>query len=212
VLLLSAGCGKPDPGNRYRPPDQELSFNKLFEKNCAGCHGVQGVLGPAPPLADPLFLAIVSDDDLRAVIAKGRRGTPMPAFDQQHGGLLTTQQVAALIAGLRQTWGKTVAGTDGKLPAYRQAEAGDAGRGAKVFDGFCARCHGQDGRGGTRAGALNDWAFLQLVSDQRLRRTIITGRSDLGMPGCADHGQPMTDQQIADAVALLASWRSRSNK
>ena len=35
-------------------------------------------------------------------------------------------------------------------------------------------------------GDLNDKAFLALVSDEVLRRYIITGRHDLGMPNFAD--------------------------
>ena len=52
------------------------------------------------------------------------------------------------------------------------------------------------------------------MSDQALRRIIITGRVDLGMPsyrehrGRADSFAPLTAEEIADLVALLASWRT----
>jgi cytochrome c oxidase cbb3-type subunit 3 len=47
------------------------------------------------------------------------------------------------------------------------------------------------------------------VSDQGLRTTIIAGRTDLGMPDWreAAPGRPMSDREITDVVAWLASQR-----
>ncbi len=57
---------------------------------------------------------------------------------------------------------------------------GDAGRGRQLFIRACASCHGQDGLGGKdKVGPINEPAFLALISDQAVRRTIITGRGDL---------------------------------
>ena len=85
----------------------------------------------------------------------------------------------------------------------------------------CASCHGERGqgrvfsdeKGGKPAGAINVPAFLTLYSDQALRRFVITGRPDLGMPDCTDRQgrpdefKPLTSQEVTDLVALLASWR-----
>jgi mono/diheme cytochrome c family protein len=90
--------------------------------------------------------------------------------------------------------------------------------GARVFARACAGCHGPSGQGekdgrASRGGALNNPAFLALVSDQALRRLIITGRPDLGMPAYdGSDGRPpdfraLTPAQIDDLVALLKSWR-----
>jgi len=63
------------------------------------------------------------------------------------------------------------------------------------------------------AGAIHDAAFLSLISDQALRRYVITGRPDLGMPNYADGEnrpegfKPLTPGAIEDLVALLAHWR-----
>src|SRR3972149_6699814 len=81
LLAFTAGCeppGKPDPAARPVMPDQVMDFDRLFASNCAGCHGAAGELGPAPPLNDPLFVAIVPDDVLVRVVRDGRPGTPMP--------------------------------------------------------------------------------------------------------------------------------------
>jgi len=81
-----------------------------------------------------------------------------------------------------------------------------------VFARACAGCHGRQGQGGEH-GAINEPAFLALISDRALRRIVITGRPDLGMPaydgtdGRPDDFPPLTSAQIDDLVALLASWR-----
>src|SRR4051794_39602450 len=74
-LLLLAGCnppGRPSPADRPVSADQVKDFGTLYAKHCSGCHGADGKLGPAPPLNDPLFLAIVSNEDLLRVISAGR--------------------------------------------------------------------------------------------------------------------------------------------
>ena len=86
-----------------------------------------------------------------------------------------------------------------------------------MFARACAGCHGSQGQGGEHGerpvGAINEPAFLALISDKALRRTAITGRPDLGMPaydgtaGRPDDFRPLTSAQIDDLVALLASWR-----
>jgi mono/diheme cytochrome c family protein len=89
--------------------------------------------------------------------------------------------------------------------------------GARVFARACASCHGSQGQGGKdgdqQIGAINNQAFLTLISDQALRRYIITGRPDLGMPAFNDnHGRPpefrpLSSAEIDDLVAFLAYWR-----
>ena len=59
-------------------------------------------------------------------------------------------------------------------------------------------------------------ALPELISDQLLRRLIITGRPDLGMPSYRDHNgrsadyRSLTSQEVDDLVALLATWRRSS--
>ena len=77
--LLAAGCdlpGKPNaPTGRCRRTRSSISTPSTAT-HCAGCHGADGKLGPAPPLNDPLFLAIVPDAELRARHRRGRAVTP----------------------------------------------------------------------------------------------------------------------------------------
>jgi mono/diheme cytochrome c family protein len=228
LVLPAAGCeyvamGKPDPADRPRTPEQITDFELLYARNCSGCHGADGRLGPAPPLNDPIFLAIVPDDELVRVIAEGRAGTPMPAFARWRAGALTDAQIKIVAVGLKQHW-KSDKLPAMKLPDYAVAsgdkaapEAG-AERGAKVFARACADCHGTDGEGsgdGEKPGGINDPLLLTLISNQALRRIVITGRPDLGMPDFADDSgrssdfQPLSSDEISDLVALLASWRKR---
>jgi cytochrome c oxidase cbb3-type subunit 3 len=222
LLFLAPGCdlpGKPRLVDKPVSADQVVDFGVLYRQNCAGCHGVDGNFGAAPPLNDPVFLSIVPESALLRVISEGRPGTPMPAFATKRGGALTNAQVRALAAGLKPRWGATDK-SRGSVPPYFVATGsgvGDMGRGVKVFARACAPCHGPLGEGGENgdrgAGAINDPAFLALISDQELRRYAITGRPDLGMPNYADKTgrphdyQPMTSAEIVDLVALLASWR-----
>ena len=92
ALSFTSACrlpGKPPPGPEVPRPDSILDSKVLYAQNCAGCHGADGTHGAAPPLGDPVYLAIVSDDTLRSVAAKGRAGTAMSAFAQKEGGMLT---------------------------------------------------------------------------------------------------------------------------
>jgi mono/diheme cytochrome c family protein len=252
VLTASAaGCdlpGRPDPAARPVPADQVVDFAILYGQNCAGCHGADGKLGPAPPLNDPLFLALVPDVVLAQVITEGRPGTPMPAFARAKGGSLTDAQVHVLAAGIKTHWApvkpppmgapsylaksnqpetipvKPAGGEVIPLPPRPDAPprpeavpSGAKGDGAATFARACAVCHGDNGRGmpngGRQGNVLNDRVFLALISDQALRRYVITGRPDLGMPdytGPRPHQpdfRPLTPEQVNDLVALLASWR-----
>src|ERR1051326_5600650 len=70
-----------------RRPEDLNDFNVLYRQNCAGCHGLNGSAGPAPALADPIYLAIADDAVIRHAAMVGVPGTPMPAFAQSSGGM-----------------------------------------------------------------------------------------------------------------------------
>src|SRR5262249_54097128 len=129
LTALAAGCdlpGRPNPADRPVPADQVASFDVLYRMNCAGCHGADGNLGPAPPLNDPPLPAIVPAAELVRVIREGRavapgQNSPMPAFclardapsaaalDENHPaprqqGRLTPAQVKVLAEGIKKRW------------------------------------------------------------------------------------------------------------
>jgi cytochrome c oxidase cbb3-type subunit 3/ubiquinol-cytochrome c reductase cytochrome c subunit len=282
LVLLAAGCdppGKPKEDERPVPADQVTRFDTLFGENCAGCHGKDGLSGPAPLLNDPIFRTIIPEEDLKNVITHGRPGTPMPAFGvpaqgQRDGdpvqikGTLAAAQIQVLVYEIKgipyqvhtESNGDAVQIKVEKLsqerlkrisdgggsseepgermpkwrvprleqnqpppPPYRpEGPRGDLKRGEAVFLRACAGCHGDKGQGGPApefltshqgrdVGAINDPNFLALISEQALRRLIITGRTDLGMPpyyvGSARTPRHLTDQDVNDLMALLHSWK-----
>lgn len=218
ALLLAAGCDWQPPGGpipRPVPAEEVTDFKTLYESNCAGCHGKDGNLGPAPPLNDKTFLSIVPDEELQMVVAYGRRGTLMPAWSKGKGGPLTDKQVEALAQGIKKQWPLPEKPEGEPPPLVAEGKArGDKDAGLKVFAAACARCHGDDGKGGEKTGAVNDPAFLELLSDRALRRIVITGRPDLGMPGYGPAAgrppefKPLTSEDVGNLVALFDYWRT----
>lgn len=232
VFALAAslsGClenlpGKPDRADRPVLPAEQTDFQVLLARHCSGCHGADGRLGPAPPLNDPLFLSIVPDDVLVDVITHGRAGTPMPAFGILESGNLTEEQISVLAQGLKSHW-QTRMAPSAELPSYsatagQSPSAENVARGEKLFAQACAGCHGANGAGSSEnelPGRINDRSLLALISNQALRRIIITGRPDLGMPDFRDGSgrdadfKPLSNEQINDLVALLAHWRGQAD-
>jgi cytochrome c oxidase cbb3-type subunit 3 len=224
VVWLSSlsGCGHRQPGNQSKASQEASHFTMLFGDRCSGCHGADGTLGPAPPLNDPLFLAIVPEHVMKDVVRHGREGTLMTAFGTGGWNSLREEQIDGLVSGIRSAWG-----ADDQAPAHAPPYprpdspddvASDIPAGKKVFGEVCASCHGEDGCGGTAAGAIGSPDFLSLVSDQMLRRIVITGRPDLGMPDYRElgtlrsSGNPLTSEEVADIVVLLASWREADDQ
>jgi mono/diheme cytochrome c family protein len=214
ALLACVGCSSASGIHRAEPavvpPSEVVDFNLLYEQNCAGCHGVDGLGGAALSLASPVFLAIADDAVIRRTAAKGVLGTPMPAFAQSAGGMLTDKQIDALVRGIR-SWAKPNALRGATAPPYAAQSPGDPQRGAGAYRTYCSSCHGVDGRGGSKASSIVDSSFLALVSDQQLRTIVIAGRPELGAPDWRGdvEGRPMSPQEISDVVAWLSSQRPK---
>jgi mono/diheme cytochrome c family protein len=190
-------------------PSQVSDFATLYSQNCAGCHGAQGRGGPAIALADPVYLAIVDQGAMRKVIENGIHGTSMSAFAQSAGGMLTNNQIDVITSGMLSNWSQKGILDGSNPPSYAANTAGNAGNGEHVYGTYCASCHGPGGQGGPKGSAITNDSFLALVSDQELRTIVIAGRPELGAPDWRGNvpGKPMTDQEITDVVAWLASRR-----
>jgi mono/diheme cytochrome c family protein len=220
--------GKPKLADKPASIENSMDFAVIYAKNCAACHGADGKLGPAPPLNDPLFRAIMPADALTQVISEGRTGTPMPGFARAHSGTLARPQIQVLVDQIKgvpeanggaAVWG-SIEPAPSDAPPYLGADH-QAERTSVDFETIrttlfaqaCADCHGPHGEGTKSIGSINNPDFLALASDQLLRRIIITGRRDLGMPNykSAEHRssgfKPLTSADVDDLVALLAQWR-----
>ncbi|SRR5713101_2193181 len=217
LTLLSitvCGCnsapGRPTGGSEVLRPNEVLEFDTLYQQNCAGCHGSQGKGGVAIALNSPVYLEIADDANIRRITAQGVPGTAMPAFAQSSGGMLTDEQVRAIVVGIRSHWGKHDA--LGVAPPSRTAmAAGDPQHGSKVYATYCVSCHGAAGRGGSQAGSIVDDSFLNLVSDQYLRTIVIAGRPEMDAPDWRGNvpGRPMSEQDVSDVVAWLSAQRPK---
>jgi mono/diheme cytochrome c family protein len=218
ACMALAGCerlpGRPQAGPEVARPEEVVDFPTLYKENCAGCHGANGGKGASIPLNNPMYLAVAGQENIRRVIAKGVPGSLMPAFAKGNGGTLTDPQIDAIVNGLLLQAKGTMIPAGQSLPPYAAALPGNADRGQQAFTSGCARCHGAAGEGGSanansgKTGSIVDPSYLALISDQELRSTIIAGRPDEAMPDWRTDGpQPLTDQQITDIVAWLASKR-----
>jgi mono/diheme cytochrome c family protein len=214
VMLSACGSpsGRPTKESEDPAPSEISDFKTLYTENCAGCHGTDGRGGAAVALDDPVYLAIVDDPSMGKVIANGVRGTSMPAFAQSAGGMLTEKQIDVITSGIRSRWSRPGTLTGANVPSYAAKSPGDVPRGEAAYRTYCSSCHGQQGQGGAKGSAITNDSFLALVSDQGLRTMVIAGRPELGAPDWRGNvpGKPMSDQEITDVVAWLASHRVQS--
>jgi cytochrome c oxidase cbb3-type subunit III len=217
IFLL---CGLALSGCDHKPaieppavrPDKVMDFGQLYAQNCSACHGADGTHGAALALANPEYQAIANEGTLAGAIGNGVEGTLMPAFSQEAGGMLTDDQINALVDGIRSHWYKAdvLKGVD--VPPYNTDKQGDVARGQQVFASHCASCHttGVQQKGGKSS--VTDGSYLALIGDQSLRAIIIAGRPDIGHPdwrGVAG-STPMNDQDVTDVVAWMASQRQKT--
>jgi cytochrome c oxidase cbb3-type subunit III len=212
VVMVGVACnnspGKPGPASEEIPPDQIMDFSVLYAGSCAACHGSNGKGGAAVSLSDPIFLAIADDAAIRRTAADGVAGTPMPAFAQSAGGMLTDKQLDAIVRGIR-SWAKPDSLHGVTPPPYAGQTAGDPHHGADVYATYCSACHGPDGKGSKKASSIVNGSYLALVSDQDLRTNVIVGRPEIGAPDWRDDlpGRPMSAEEVSDVVAWLAAQR-----
>ena len=210
---LLAGCSflPPRTDSEILAPNQVLEFGTLYAQNCAACHGAEGRGGGAMALADPEYLAIIDEAAMRRVIANGVPGTPMSAFAQSAGGMLTEKQVDVITQQIRSRWSRPGILEGANPPSYAPKSRGDVQAGEAVYKTYCESCHGPAGQGTPKGSAITNDSYLALISDQGLRTTVIVGRPELRAPDWRGNvpGKPMSDQEVTDVVAWLASHRAQ---
>jgi len=134
-----------------QPPPDLAAGRKIFESQCALCHGQNGTGGRGPSLCRPVLEKAPDDQALRKVISDGI-DPEMPGAWQ-----LSPREVGNVAAYVRSL---------GTVPPENLP--GDAARGAAVYDSKgCASCHIIGGKGEgvgpelTNIGARRNGAFLR---------------------------------------------------
>jgi mono/diheme cytochrome c family protein len=115
LLLLLGGCGSDSANTEGQADPAQLATGKrLYEANCAACHGVKGegqpnwkvpVKGiyPAPPHDSSGHTWHHPDQQLLEIIARGTGmpNSPMPAY----GETLAESERAAVLEYIKTFWG-----------------------------------------------------------------------------------------------------------
>jgi putative heme-binding domain-containing protein len=151
-----------EPTPRPKVTPEEIARGRtLFEAQCAYCHGTDGDGGRGANLARPTLRRAATDEALFRVVNRGIPGTGMP------GNAMSARETWQVVAFVR---------TLGRVK--REPLAGDAGRGAQVYEGAgCAACHTIRGRGGATGPDLTDVGARS--SPAYLRRSIVEPQADV---------------------------------
>ncbi len=180
----------------------------VYNANCVACHQSegQGKVGFAPFIRNPHFLAITSDEFLRATIVQGRPGTAMVPWAHLESG-----QIESLVAYMRSAVDPEVTPVATIDPGRKHP--GDATSGTVLYGQFCASCHGENATGYAEGGpgpAIGNAGFLAIASDDYIFQTIKHGRTGTAMrPFSGSRGLAnLSDQEIGDIVSYL---RNRSD-
>jgi cbb3-type cytochrome c oxidase subunit III len=97
-LYDTSGVKKPVVLDLEEPISGNVALGQtLYAKNCSACHGKTGEGLTAPALANPMFLATVSDAFIHYTITHGRDGTPMASYKDS----LSKKEINALTAYIR---------------------------------------------------------------------------------------------------------------
>jgi cytochrome c oxidase cbb3-type subunit 3/ubiquinol-cytochrome c reductase cytochrome c subunit len=173
------------------PEDQ-----KLYDQYCGFCHGYEGegyLADNANALANPDFLASVTDVFIRDAIIHGRPGTPMPAWGLSYGGPLVNDHVDAVVGYIRKWQSKDT------VELHEDPIEGNQISGQSLFKSQCSTCHGIPPAGHTAMSLNNPW-FLHTASDAFIHYAISEGRAPTPMPAFKDQLQP---DEINDLTAYL---------
>ncbi len=139
VLLLAVALAAAQ-SQRNAPPTELTQGKRLYNNQCALCHGIEGTGGKGPALNLPKLPRAATPSELAKVIAEGIEDTEMPGFWQLNER--EVRQVAAYVRSL------------GRVQNVKLA--GNATRGQALFEKNCANCHVVRGKGGVSGPELTE--------------------------------------------------------
>ena len=174
----------------------------LYVANCAFCHGDDGSeTRGAPSLSNLDFLSSVSDDFLQHTIAEGRPRTVMPAWGQDEGGPFTAEDIAAIVAFIRNWEDPQVEMGRTTTASGLQADSLQGGR--ETFKLFCSDCHGDDGEipAGSKDIIANSPERLDDMTEDEVRQQILYGGEE--MPGLENL---LSVSEMDGLIKFMHSW------
>ena len=177
----------------------------LFAQNCSSCHGEFGEGGPnparagdiIPPISISDFLKTRDDSTIRAIIAQGQPDLGMPPFGASNGGLLSDDEVDAIVAFIR-SWEANPLVIE-PTPAATPSPTAVGLSAAEIYTNLCAQCHGPSGEGGTGP-VLNTAEFQQTSTDQNIFDVINLGEESTPMIAW---GKLLSSDQIRQLVQYI---------
>ena len=181
----------------------------LFAQNCASCHGEFGQGGPnpantseiIPPISTAAFLQTRDDATIRAIVAQGQSDLGMPPFGASYGGLLSDDEIDAVVAFVR-SWAANplvIEPTPQPTPPPAHADLSAA----ELYTNLCAQCHGSSGEGGSGP-ALNDASFQQASTDQNIYDAI--SNLEEGFTPMIAWGKLLSSDQINQLVQYIRGF------
>ncbi len=181
-----------------------VNGQKLFESNCAACHGQQGEGGPnpsrpgsiIPPISSSEFLNTRDDTTLAAIISLGQPDLGMSSFGNANGGPLSDDDINAIVAYIRSWQANPPVAV--ALPTEAPAQTLSL-QGAEIYTELCAQCHGVDGGGGVGP-ALNSSDFQANNTDQQILDIVSKGHSSSAMIAW---GKILTAGQLNELVTYI---------
>jgi cytochrome c oxidase cbb3-type subunit 3 len=159
-LVYAQTPDKSHDAARKADSTDAASSKKVFEKTCAGCHGLDGRGGErGPNIATRQEVARRTDAELFKTLHDGITASGMPSFAS-----LRTPQLTALVSYLRLLQGK---GPGAAVP-------GNPTAGEKLFfaAAHCSNCHMVQGKGGFIGPDLSVYAANSSVDE--IKRAIVS--------------------------------------
>jgi cytochrome c oxidase cbb3-type subunit 3 len=164
---------------------------RIFEANCAGCHGLDGRGGErGPDIGTRQQVVQLSDAETLAVLRRGISAAGMPPF-----GALGTTRLNAVLAYLRSLQGKSAAA----------AFPGDPQKGKALFFGKarCSECHMVRGEGGFLGRDLTSYGTA--LSPKEIRENIVSPGEGIG------HSNKTAVVALRDSQVLSGIVRNEDN-
>ena len=179
---------------------------KIYNQQCFACHGDDGKGEGAKEgtsINNQQYLNSVSDKDLYNAVKFGRDNTVMPAY----GSNLSDEDLKHLVAFMRNWQTKSL---DQKVP---DKIAGNPENGKKLYQLYCANCHGFEGVGKKKMGTvLVSPQKYKYQTDKQLWIGTAYGRENTRMAPSLEGLEgvrQLSESEISDIVIYIRSLESK---